>query len=301
MDRLNLPKKVYFKSGSTPIALKELHEIYGCKRALLVSDPAMYKAGFITPVGNILRDYGIRTAEFFSLHPIPSYANIRNSLPKLQEFLPDVIVGVGGGGVMSAAKVLAALCENPSIDPAAFEKGAVIPVRKNIILVLIATTFGSGSQNSPFAVLENDAHAKTVLHSFSLLPDISITDAQFVQTLTAKQVRKAGLTTLSAIIRTYQSESCSEFAQGLLQEAAAAILEYLRYGENGCPTAREKLHNAGAIAGTAYGNVLKTFDPDLPLFPAKGDDLSTARLTQLAVQLGYSDIAALAKVCISLR
>ena len=108
VQTLNLPKKVYFKSGCTPVALRELGEIYHCSRALLVTDPQLYRAGVTAPIIDQLRRQGIRAAEFFTIGKRVSVSDLRSALPKLNEFQPDVIVGVGGDNAMSAAKALLA-------------------------------------------------------------------------------------------------------------------------------------------------------------------------------------------------
>ena len=106
LQALNLPKKVYFKTGCTPVALRELSEVYHCQRALLVTDPELYRAGIAAPVADLLRKQEIRVAEFFTVGKRVSFADLCGALPKLNEFQPDVIVGVGGNNAMSAAKTL---------------------------------------------------------------------------------------------------------------------------------------------------------------------------------------------------
>ena len=119
MQALNLPKKVYFKTGCTPVALRELSEVYHCQRALLVTDPELYRAGIAAPVADLLRKQEIRVAEFFTVGKRVSFADLCGALPKLNEFQPDVIVGVGGNNAMSAAKTLLALYQEPGLDLAA--------------------------------------------------------------------------------------------------------------------------------------------------------------------------------------
>ena len=106
LQALNLPKKVYFKPGCMPVALRELGDIYRCQRALLVTDPELYRAGIAAPVADRLKKQEIRVAEFFTIGKRVSFGDLRSALPKLHEFQPDVIVGVGGNNAMSAAKAL---------------------------------------------------------------------------------------------------------------------------------------------------------------------------------------------------
>ena len=174
----------------------------------------------------------------------------------MSEFQPDVIVGVGGNNAMSAAKALLALYQEPELDlAAAVADPERVPACTKAKLVLVATNFSSGAQNSPFAMLENDSGQNCSLKSIHLLPEISVTDADFTATLTADQVRTCALEILSHAARAYLDPRCTEFTAGMLTEAIAAVLGYTRYAAKGCPPARKKLHNAAALAGASYGKI----------------------------------------------
>lgn len=292
IQALNLPKKVYFKAGCTPVALRELGEIYHCSRALLVTDPQLYRAGVTAPIIDQLRRQGIRAAEFFTIGKRVSVSDLRSALPKLNEFQPDVIVGVGGDNAMSAAKALLALYGDPDLDlAAAAADPARIPACAKAKLVLIATNFSSGSQNSPFAILKGEEGQAIVLKSIHLLPEISVTDADFTAGLTAEQVRTCGLKSLSHAVRAYLDPDCTELTAGMLTEAVAAVLKYTERAMNGSPSAREKLHNAAALAGASYGNVVDAITPDLPYFPT-GEEITVSdndvRCAELAERLGFA-------------
>ena len=217
LQALNLPKKVYFKPGCMPVALRELGDIYRCQRALLVTDPELYRAGIAAPVADRLRKQEIRVAEFFTIGKRVSFGDLRSALPKLSEFQPDVIVGVGGNNAMSAAKALLALYQKPELDLAAAAADSKrIPACTKAKLVLVATNFSSGAQNSPFAMLENDSGQNCSLKSIHLLPEISVTDADFTATLTADQVRTCALEILSHAARAYLDPRCTEFTAGMV-------------------------------------------------------------------------------------
>ena len=301
IQTLNLPKKVYFKAGCTPVALRELGEIYHCGRALLVTDPALYHAGIAAPVVDLLRRQGIRVAEFFTIGKRVSFSDLRSTLPKLNEFQPDVIVGVGGSNAMSAAKVLLALYQDPELDlEAASADTAHIPACTKAKLVLIATNFSSGAQNSPFAILKNDGGQSRSLKSIHLLPEISVTDADLTATLTAEQVKNCSIELLSHAARAYLDPSCTEFTDGMLTEAIAAVLKYTRYAVKGCPTAREKLHNAAALAGASYGNIVDAVTPCLPCFPTEKEvsiNDNDIRCAELAERLGFDSCRAFLAAC----
>lgn len=302
---LNLPKKIYFKTGCAAVALRELSEIYHCSRALLITDPQLYRAGVAAPVVERLRRQGIRVAEYFSIGERVSFAELQNALPKLQEFSPDVIVGVGGNNAMSAAKALLALYADPTLD---LVQAAADPTRIRVCakakLVLLSTNFASGAQNSPFAVLKDDAGNDCVLKSIHLLPEISVTDADFAAALTPEQIRTGALKILSHAARAYLDPGCTEFTNGLLADAMGLVLGRTTDAMHGDPAALEALHNAAALVGAAYGGVVDTIVPDLPYFPteqerAMGD--SQIRCADLAEQLGYADCRLLFDACEAIR
>ena len=298
---LNLPKKIYFKTGSAPVALRELSDIYHCNRALLITDPKLYLAGVAAPVVDQLRHQGIRVAEYFTIGETVSYEDLRGALPKLNEFQPDVILGVGGENALSAAKALLALYVDSELDlTAAADDSHLIPACDKAKLVLIAADCTSGAQTSPFAVLKDDEGEIRVLKSIYLLPELSITDADFTQWLTAEGIKNGALKVLSFAVRTYLDPNCTEFTNGLLVDAISLLLKDTKAAMHRNPAAREHLHNAAALVGAACGSVLDTVTTDLPNFPTNeerptGDN--DIRCANLAEQLGFHDCRAFLANC----
>ncbi len=277
---LNLPRKVYFRAGSLGVALRELNEIYGCRRAYIVTDVNLYRSGAVSPVADFLRKHGLRTAEYFSLDGKATVEAVEQAVTGANLFEPDVILGIGGGTAMTAAKAVWMRYENPtlSLADAAKEPEKIVSSGKSK-LVLVATDFATGAQNTPFAVLDDDGKS-LVIKSFALRAEISVTDADFTKSLTGEQVEAGAKALAERAVRAFTDERCDEYAQGLLSEAVSAVLTYKDYAVKGCPTAREKLHNAASVAGAALGNVLDAGDLSKPL-PTKGE-----RLEALAERVG---------------
>jgi acetaldehyde dehydrogenase/alcohol dehydrogenase len=307
MNMLNLPKKVYFKRGSMNVALKELDEVYDLKRAFIISDANLYRAGAAAPVIDWLRNRGIRCAEFFTLSEVPTFADVKSGLPKMLEFEPDVIIAVGGGSVISAAKAMWIQYENPEVDLAdvaakfntltGTDVGFPVTGAK-AKLVAVPTTFGTGAQNSPFAVLADDAGKKVVIASYKLLPEISVTDAIFADSMSADLIKKSASALLSLVIRAFIAPGSNAYTQGLLAEVVKGVVNNTEAAANGCPLAMEKLANAGAIAGFAVGNAVTTLDPNAEVYPTKqekgAEDASVDKLAKLA---GLADSEALIAAC----
>lgn len=278
MNMLNLPKKVYFKKGCMGVALKELDEVYDLKRAFIVSDANLYRSGVVAPVIDFLRKRGVKSAEFFTIGDVPSFTDVKSGLPKMHEFQPDVILAVGGGSVISAAKAMWLLYENDDLDLAETAKnfGALTgtdvgfpATNTKAKLVALATTFGTGAQNSPFAVLADEDGKECVIASYKLLPEISITDSLFVETLPADIVKKSGLALIAQAVRAYAAPGANAYTQGLLAEVTGIVLKNLEAGVNGCGAAIETLCNAGSIAGFAVGNAVETIDAASEAFPTR--------------------------------
>ena len=296
MNMLNLPKKVYFKKGSMGVAFREFAEVYGFKRAFIISDANLYKNGALDSVEKLMRKKEIRTAEFFTLDEVPTFENVRSGLPKMLEFQPDIIIGIGGGSVMSAAKAMWLLYENPELDleataakynSLAASDNDFPAVGKKAKLALMATTAATGAECSPFAVLADDKGKKCVIASYSLVPEMAVIDSVFSETVSAELAKNGGLTALSLAVRAYTVPGASEYTQGFAREAAESVLAHLEAAVAGCPVAREKMATAAAIAGMAYGNAADTLDPDAGVYPTEAEKKdSNARIIDLAKHAG---------------
>lgn len=308
MNWLNLPKKVYFKPGSKSVALKELKEVYGFKSAFIISDANLYTSGVVAPVDEFVKNLGIRTAEFFTVDAVPAFENARSGLPKMLEFEPDVIIGVGGGSVMSIAKVMWLLYENPDIDlnevadkfTSTTLGDAAFPVTgAKAKLVLVATTAGTGAECSPFAVVADDAGKKRVIASYRLLPEMAVIDTQFSENLPAEITKSSALTALSQAARAYTCETTTDYVRGFARDAVKRVLENVEEAvAKGAEAtdARYNLSNAAAIAGMAFSNAVDTFDPEAGFYPTDAEKAANPEKTaELAAYAGLESAEELFK------
>ncbi|WP_449416254.1 bifunctional acetaldehyde-CoA/alcohol dehydrogenase [Phormidium nigroviride] len=259
-----VPPKVYFKSGCLPVALRELADK---KRAFIITDKPLFDLGLVEKITTILDDMGVKHDIFHEVEPDPTLANVTKGLELLNSYQPDVIIAIGGGSPMDAAKVMWLMYEHPEVE---FEGLAMrfMDIRKRVyelpalgkkaILVAIPTTSGTGSEVTPFAVVTDEqAGIKYPLADYALTPNMAIVDPELVLSMPKKLTAYGGIDALTHALESYVSVLATEFTEGLALEAIALIFKYLpRSYHNGAhdPEAREKIHYAATIAGMAFAN-----------------------------------------------
>ena len=259
-----IPPKVYFKSGCLPMALGDLA---GRQRAFIVTDKPLFDLGMVHPVTRVLEDLEIRYDVFHDVEPDPTLSNVNRGLEQLRRFQPDVIIALGGGSPMDAAKIMWLMYEQPDVE---FSGVAMrfMDIRKRVyelpplgqkaLLVAIPTTSGTGSEVTPFAVVTDDrAGIKYPLADYALTPSMAIVDPDLVLTMPPKLTAWSGIDALTHAIEAYVSVFATDFTNGLALEAIALLFQYLpRSYRNGGRDleAREKVHYAATIAGMAFAN-----------------------------------------------
>ena len=261
------PEKVYIKRGSLPVALDELKNVMGKKKAFIVTDSFLYKNGYTKAITDKLDEMGITHTTFFDVEPDPSLDCAKRGAAQMLRFEPDCIIAVGGGSAMDAAKIMWVLYEHPEAD---FMDMAMrfMDIRKRVYafprmgekayFVAIPTTAGTGSEVTPFAVITDEKTGiKYPLADYELLPDMAIVDADLMMDMPKGLTAASGIDALTHALEAYASMMATDFTDGLALKALKMIFEYLpRAYENGAldPVAREKMANASTIAGMAFAN-----------------------------------------------
>lgn len=302
MNWLKLPKKVYFKRGCMPVAVRELSEVYGLKRAFIITDANLFKSGMIRPVEEWLKKGGLQIAEFFYGDGEPDMATAGSGLPKMLEFEPDAILGIGGGSVMNLAKAMWVLYEHPDADLSdladRFSKttDAGFPeMGEKAKLFLISTTAGTGAECSPFALINDSSGKKRVIASFNMLPEMAVIDSDFSQGAPRELVKEAGLTVLAQAVRAHIDPHATDYIVGFARDAVKDVFENLpaALADPPCMKARENMANAAALAGMALSNAADTLDPEAGLFPAESEKNLTgdalAKLADLSRHIGCGE------------
>ncbi len=261
------PEKVYFKRGCLATALKEIKEIYKKERAFIVTDEFLYKNGVVNKVTRELDGLGIAHAEFFEVTPDPTLACAKEGAARMRKFAPDVIVAVGGGSPMDAAKVMWALYENPESK---FEDLAMrfMDIRKRVqpfptlgkkaAFVAIPTTAGTGSEVTPFAVITDEKTGeKYPLADYELMPTMAICDVELTLDAPKTLTAYAGFDAFSHAMEALASVLASDYSNGIALESIYLLDRYLPIAfekGRGDITAREKVANAATTSGIAFAN-----------------------------------------------
>ena len=261
------PEKVYIKKGCMPVAMQELKDVMGKKRAFLVTDSFLYKNGYSKPVTDKLDEMGIAYTVFSDVEPDPSLLSAQNGAEAMRKFEPDVIIALGGGSAMDAAKIMWVLYEHPDVD---FQDMAMrfSDIRKRIYtfpkmgekayFIAIPTSSGTGSEVTPFAVItDQETGIKYPLADYELMPNMAIVDADFMMSGPKGLTSASGIDAVSHALEAYASVMATDFTDGLALKALKVIFEYLpacyENGQNE-PVAREKVAHAATMAGMAFAN-----------------------------------------------
>ena len=261
-----LPKSIYFRRGSLPIALDEVITD-GHKRALIVTDRFLFNNGYADQITSVLKAAGVETEVFFEVEADPTLSIVRKGAELANSFKPDVIIALGGGSPMDAAKIMWVMYEHPETH---FEELALrfMDIRKRIYkfpkmgvkakMIAVTTTSGTGSEVTPFAVVTDDATGqKYPLADYALTPDMAIVDANLVMDMPKSLCAFGGLDAVTHAMEAYVSVLASEFSDGQALQALKLLKEYLpaSYHEGSKnPVARERVHSAATIAGIAFAN-----------------------------------------------
>lgn len=261
------PQKVYFKKGCMPVALDELGTVMNKKKAFIVTDSFLYKNGYVNPIEEKLDQMGIQHTCFYDVAPDPTLACAKEGTKAMSDFAPDVIIALGGGSAMDAAKIMWVMYEHPEAD---FMDMAMrfMDIRKRIytfpkmgekaFFVAIPTSSGTGSEVTPFAVITDEkSGTKYPLADYELLPNMAIIDADNMMSQPKGLTSASGVDALVHALEAYASIMATDYTDGLALKAMKNVFTYLPSAyENGAndPIAREKMADASTMAGMAFAN-----------------------------------------------
>ena len=264
MQWFKIPNKIYFEAGS----IAYLEKMPDISRAFIVTDKSMADLGYVDKILYHLRKRNeyVHSEIFSDVESDPSFDTIKKGVAMMNEFKPDVIIALGGGSPIDAAKGMWLFYEHPDADVEGL-KLKFMDIRKRTYkfpklgekakMVAIPTTSGTGSEVTSFAVITDKKLSKKYpLADYELTPDVAIVDPDLVMTLPKSITADTGMDVLTHAIEAYVSNMASDYTDGLAEKAVELVFQNLRtaWEQGNNAYAREKMHNASTIAGMAFTN-----------------------------------------------
>lgn len=255
MARFTLPRDIYYGPG----AINELKNLKGHKKAILLTGgSSMKRAGFLQKTEEVLKSAGMEVQLFEGIEPDPSIETVFRGAAAMREFQPDVIVAIGGGSPMDAAKAMWVFYEYPEKTFDDIKDPFTMPkLRQKAIFVAIPSTSGTASEVTAFSVITDySTNIKYPLADFEITPDIAVLDTDIPQTMPKKLTAHTGMDALTHAIEAYVATARSDFSDPLALKAISDIYDSLIDSFNGDPEARGKMHIAQCLAGMSFSNAL---------------------------------------------
>ena len=261
------PEKIYLKKGSLPVALDELKNVLGKKRAFIVTDSFLYNNGYTNSIVDKLNEMGIAHTTFFDVEPDPTLACAKAGAAAMASFQPDCIIALGGGSAMDAAKIMWVIYEHPEAD---FMDMAMrfVDIRKRVYtfpkmgekayFIAIPTSAGTGSEVTPFAVITDETSGvKYPLADYELLPNMAIIDVDFHMSAPKGLTAASGIDAVTHALEAFASMLATDYTDSLALRSLKTVFEYLPRAYNdglNDVKAREKMADAATMAGMAFAN-----------------------------------------------
>ncbi|WP_371371959.1 iron-containing alcohol dehydrogenase [Sporomusa aerivorans] len=254
MQRFTIPRDIYIGDN----ALEHLKHLNGKKAFLVIGSQRLIKDGTIAKIENLLKEANIETQIFVGVENDPSVETVMNGVKAINTFNPDLIIGIGGGSPIDAAKAMWIFYEYPNFTFAEAAKPFSLPeLRTKAKFIAIPTTSGTGTEVTAFSIItDNKNGIKYPIADYNITPDVAIVDTGLVQTMSKTLVAHTGMDALTHAFEAYVSKVRNPITDGLAMKAIEMTVDNLPKSFNGDPNARKNMHIAQCLAGMAFSNAI---------------------------------------------
>lgn len=254
MQRFTIPRDVYFGEN----AIEHLKSVKGTKAMIVIGSERLIKDGTVSKVQELLKEAQIETSVFSGVENDPSVSTVMKGVEAMKQFNPDLIVGIGGGSPIDAAKAMWIFYENPEFTFEEAAKPFNLPeLRKKARFIAISTTSGTGTEVTSFSVItDHETGVKYPIADYNITPDIAIVDTNLVKSMTPALVANTGMDALTHSFEAYVSTARNPITDGLAMKSIEMIVDNIVKSFNGEENARKEMHIAQCLAGMSFSNAI---------------------------------------------
>lgn len=254
MNRFTIPRDLYFGEN----AIDYLKNVKGTKAMLVIGSERLIKDGTVPKIQSNLKEANIETSIFQGVENDPSVATVKKGVEMMNEFQPDLIIGIGGGSPIDAAKAMWIFYEYPEFTFEEAAKPFNLPeLRQKANFIAIPTTSGTATEVTSFSVItDNETGVKYPIADYNITPDVAIVDTNLVQSMPKTLVANTGMDALTHAIEAYVSNARNPITDALAMKSIEMIYATLVDSFNGDEQARKDMHIAQNLAGMAFSNAI---------------------------------------------
>ncbi len=253
MTNLKFYGERIFTGAGTLAIIKELE----ASRVMVVTGKtAMFKNGAIARIEKILTDRDLPYQIYSGIGANPDVDVVLDGLKSMTAFDPDLVIAIGGGSAIDAAKVMTLMCEYKDLTLEAIRKGQAPNKREKIKLVAIPSTSGTATEVTRAAVITfPEEGLKIGLKTEAFIPDIAVLDGELTLSMPRNVVVESGLDALTHALESYINKNANDFTKAMSKGALEGLLKNLPSSyHTGDLVSRQAVHNFQCLAGFAFQN-----------------------------------------------
>ncbi|HYF83979.1 MAG TPA: iron-containing alcohol dehydrogenase [Clostridia bacterium] len=238
-------------------SLRYLEDVQCSRVFVITGEGSTFRNGTIDSIKELLERKSCVYYVYSGIKKNPTTDEVLEGTAEMRSFVPDTIIAVGGGSAIDAAKAMTLFYEYPGLSFDAAMNEQLPDSRKNLKLIAIPTTSGTGTEVTKAAVITyKDSDIKIGLKSNAFIPDVAILDANLTLSMPKNVVAETGMDAMTHAVESYINTNRDDYTECLASGAVEGLFKYLPLSyEKGTIEYREKVHNYQCIAGSAFANV----------------------------------------------